>query len=142
LVNCDANIRVTAQSITCPFAQNTFYAAYQQGVSDGLMVYSPALRRSLPVDCRLSGPDVRCDTRAGGTIRFSQDALSAYTESDADAFEESNDVGEAQPSRSPEAGADDGDVVNCSDTTATDFPTPPGDPNGLDGDNDGIACES
>jgi hypothetical protein len=34
------------------------------------------------------------------------------------------------------------DVVNCSDTTATDFPTPPGDPNGLDADGDGIACES
>jgi hypothetical protein len=34
------------------------------------------------------------------------------------------------------------DVVNCSDTTATDFPTPPGDPNDLDRDGDGIACES
>jgi hypothetical protein len=34
------------------------------------------------------------------------------------------------------------DVVNCSDTSATDFPTPPGDPNGLDADGDGISCES
>jgi hypothetical protein len=32
--------------------------------------------------------------------------------------------------------------LNCADFAETDFPTPPGDPDGLDGDGDGIACES
>jgi hypothetical protein len=31
---------------------------------------------------------------------------------------------------------------DCADFAETDFPTPPGDPDGLDGDGDGIACES
>ena len=34
------------------------------------------------------------------------------------------------------------DVVDCMDTTARDFATPAGDPNGLDGDGDGVSCES
>jgi len=33
------------------------------------------------------------------------------------------------------------DVLNCSDFK-TSFPTPPGDPNHLDGDHDGVACEA
>ena len=35
-----------------------------------------------------------------------------------------------------------GGDLDCADFSETDFPTPPGDPNGLDGDGDGIACES
>jgi hypothetical protein len=35
-----------------------------------------------------------------------------------------------------------GGDLDCSDFSETDFPTPPGDPDGLDGDGDGIACES
>ena len=31
---------------------------------------------------------------------------------------------------------------DCSDFSRRNFPTPPGDPDGLDRDNDGIACES
>ena len=46
---------------------------------------------------------------------------------------------------SPDVGASvsgGGGDLNCSDFATTDFPTPPGDPNELDGDGDGIACES
>jgi hypothetical protein len=32
--------------------------------------------------------------------------------------------------------------LDCSDFPDSNFPTPPGDPNGLDSDGDGIACES
>jgi len=50
---------------------------------------------------------------------------------------------EAAEVQSQELEGDDySDVVNCSDTSATDFPTPAGDPNGLDRDGDGVACES
>lgn len=35
-----------------------------------------------------------------------------------------------------------GGDLDCSDYPTTDFATPHGDPNGLDGDGDGIACES
>lgn len=34
-----------------------------------------------------------------------------------------------------------GDILNCSDYPSS-FPTPAGDPNHLDGDRDGVACES
>jgi hypothetical protein len=33
------------------------------------------------------------------------------------------------------------DDLNCSDIADVNFPTPPVDEDGLDGDNDGIACE-
>ena len=33
------------------------------------------------------------------------------------------------------------DDLNCADIMETDFPTPPVDEDGLDGDGDGIACE-
>jgi len=48
----------------------------------------------------------------------------------------------SRPSRPSAPSSPYSDVENCSDTSARDFPTPPGDPNGLDGDNDGVACES
>lgn len=40
------------------------------------------------------------------------------------------------------AGNEYSNVVNCSDTPDANFTPPPGDPNGLDADNDGLACES
>ena len=58
-----------------------------------------------------------------------------------------DDTGDAQ---APEPDYDDGrgeayDGVpydrDCADFAESDFPTPPGDPDGLDGDGDGIACE-
>ena len=57
-----------------------------------------------------------------------------------EAAEAQRQAQEAAPE--PEGGEDYSDVENCSDTSATDFPTPPGDPNGLDGNGDGVACES
>jgi hypothetical protein len=47
-----------------------------------------------------------------------------------------------QQDSAPAPTSDYSDVVNCTDTTATDFPTPPGDPNGLDADGDGVSRES
>jgi len=41
--------------------------------------------------------------------------------------------------------ASPGDVPHdrdCADFAESDFPTPPGDPDRLDADGDGIACES
>ena len=49
--------------------------------------------------------------------------------------------GLASPSYEPDVPSYDGDR-DCSDFAETDFATPPGDPDGLDGDGDGIACES
>jgi hypothetical protein len=34
------------------------------------------------------------------------------------------------------------DDLNCADLADTDFPTPPTDEDGLDGDGDGVACET
>jgi len=47
-----------------------------------------------------------------------------------------------QEDSAPASTSDYSDVVDCTDTTATDFPTPPGDRNGLDADGDGVSCES
>jgi hypothetical protein len=49
--------------------------------------------------------------------------------------------GIASPSYEADVPSYEGDL-DCSDYAETDFATPPGDPNGLDGDGDGIACES
>jgi hypothetical protein len=38
--------------------------------------------------------------------------------------------------------ANDLDDLNCADIAETNFPTPPVDEDGLDGDTDGIACET
>ena len=35
-----------------------------------------------------------------------------------------------------------GPDIDCGEIPARDFPTPPGDPDNLDADGDGIACES
>lgn len=78
----------------------------------------------------------------------------AYSSRDASRYAASHDTGGIEPDtlrdtyQSPEADSGDSDagghedIVNCSDTSETDFATPPGDPNGLDRDGDGIACES
>jgi hypothetical protein len=46
------------------------------------------------------------------------------------------------PSTPTEVPTSSGGDLDCADFAETDFPTPPGDPDGLDGDGDGIACES
>jgi hypothetical protein len=55
-----------------------------------------------------------------------------------DAEQEIQALAGGQEDSAPAPTSDYSDVVNCTDTTATDFPTPPGDPNGLDG----VSCES
>jgi hypothetical protein len=55
---------------------------------------------------------------------------------------ESGTTGLESPSSQPDVPSYAGDL-DCSDYyPQTDFPTPAGDPNGLDADGDGIACES
>lgn len=76
--------------------------------------------------------------RRAAAIRERAREARAQARRDAQALLDSED--EAETSAAP--AEDYSDVVNCSDTAATDFPTPPGDPNGLDADGNGIACES
>jgi hypothetical protein len=59
-----------------------------------------------------------------------------------DAEQEIQALPGGQEDSAPAPTSDHSDVVNCTDTTATDFPTPPGDPNGLDAHGDGVSCES
>lgn len=157
LTACDANIRVRSATTTCRFAENVFLAYWMDTADPGvfalgsrLPAYSPAAGRTLTVRCR-GLRSVICRGGDGALIRFQRSAVDAYNSRDAARYASSHDTGGIEPDASRSAynnsgdsgdSGDYSDVVNCSDTQATDFPTPSGDPNGLDRDGDGIACES
>jgi len=84
---CDQNISVNAETTTCGFAQNAFYAYWSAAESSTtLRVLSPALGRRLATICAERGGLVRCTTDDGGLVRFPIRAVASYTPEMAAAF--------------------------------------------------------
>lgn len=90
---CDANISVDAGTTTCAFAGNVFYEYWSSGRSSGVSAYSAAAGTFLSTTCTPGGGDVTCTTSDGGLVRFPQSAVDVYTQSAADAYAASHDVG-------------------------------------------------
>jgi hypothetical protein len=92
-VSCDANIEVKAATTTCAFAQNAFWHYWTSGESDAIQVYSPAARSTFDVSCTVRDSQIGCSTTDGGEVRFSQAALDLYSQTQADAYAGSHDLG-------------------------------------------------
>jgi hypothetical protein len=163
---CDANITVRTTTTTCELAQSTFYEywyAWNYLELSQFSAYSPATDAWLEMTCR-GERRVRCTADDGSDVRFPMSAVTDYTEDNARTYATQNIVS-AEPGDTPDyassteadtygdldetetyGGEDYDDPVpydrDCADFAETDFPTPPGDPDGLDADGDGIACES
>lgn len=95
LTSC-GNLKVNADTTTCPFAQSVFWeywhAVQTADRATSISVYSGALARWLPVTCR-EGANVVCTTEAGAEVRIPQNALAGYTQRMADAYAASHTVG-------------------------------------------------
>ncbi len=161
-VACDANIEVKAATTTCPLAQNTFYEYwYSRNYKEleSFAAYSASADKWLDMTCH-GNSRVTCEADDGSVVRFPMSALRGYTTEAADRYAAKMTVSAApgdadaptasEPDPAPEVdtggGEDPYDSTaydrDCADFAETDFPTPPGDPDGLDADGDGIACES
>ena len=92
-VSCDANIEVKAATTTCAFAQNAFWQYWTSGESDAIQVYSPAASSTFAVSCSVRASHIGCSTTDGGEVRFSQAALDLYSQTQADAYAGSHDLG-------------------------------------------------
>jgi hypothetical protein len=167
-VNCDSNIEAKADNTTCPFAQNLFWTYWTSGESGGpLAVWSPAAQTSFTTTCAPGEGRVVCNTSDGGVVRFPQAAVDAYSQSQADAYAGSHDLGPdpyeglpevAPPEDSP--GPEGGDCqgydpclapgpdVDCEGGSGNGPRYVAGpvdvvgyDPYGLDADGDGIGCD-
>jgi hypothetical protein len=155
-VACDANIRARAATTTCEFAQNVFYEYWYSWTyyeSAAFAAYSRAASEWFDMRC-VGTATITCRASDRGEVRFPMSAVVAYTERNATTYSSKHKVsaspdgyfnGGAPPDADPEYSAPEpsyGGDLDCSDFADTDFPTPPGDPDELDADNDGIACES
>jgi len=93
-VNCDANIQAKAETTTCPFAQNTFWTYWTSGESSSpVQVWSPAAQASFATTCESDGARVSCTTSDNATVTFSQAAVDLYSQTQADAYGSSHDLG-------------------------------------------------
>jgi hypothetical protein len=169
-VDCDPNIEARVATTTCPFAQNVFWTYWTSGESNNpLQVWSPAAHASFTTTCERGGAQVLCTTSDNAAVKFSQAALDRYSQSQADAYASSHDLGpdpyEGLPptNSAPDGGAGGGGSEDCQ---GYDPCIPPGDdvdcasgsgngpryvdgpvyvsgsdPYGLDGDGDGVGCD-
>jgi hypothetical protein len=95
LASC-GNLQVRAATTTCSFAQNVFWeywTAAQRGDASNISAYSAGAGRNLDVTCTSGGQTVVCATDADGEIRIPASALAAYTQSMADRYAASHNVG-------------------------------------------------
>lgn len=157
-VACDSNIEVKASTTTCAFAQNAFYEywySWNFNEMSSFAAYSAAAGEWFDLSCDGESRIV-CRAHDGSVVRFPMSAVLAYDEDAANRYAakatvsaipdeafggqvaepEYDDSGEEPHQDTPSYDRD------CADFAETDFPTPPGDPDGLDADGDGIACDS
>jgi Protein of unknown function (DUF2510)/Domain of unknown function (DUF4352) len=90
--SCDANISAKAGTTTCPFAQNAFYEYWSSNRSTELSVYSPATGSTYATHCTGNGDEVVCRTDSDGEVRFSQAAVDAYSQDQADRYAATHQV--------------------------------------------------
>jgi hypothetical protein len=155
-IACDPNIRAKAGTTTCPFAQNVFYEywySWNYLELSRFAAYSSAADDWFDMTCT-DGSTISCTANDGSEVRFPTSAVLAYTERNADSYAAdhtvsatpddyyANDIPDSEPDYDASAPDYGGGDLDCSEISDTDFPTPPGDPDELDADGDGIACES
>ena len=162
---CDRNISVDAQTTSCGFAQNVFYAYWTAGQAASFDAWSPTTRSTYDVRCAATSVTVTCRTPDRAKIRFPVAAVDAYTEPAAQAFAATHDLGPDEPAtenprtegNSGEAGCDTNYAGACLDPSAYDYDCKGGsgdgpaytgrvevvgdDPYDLDRDGDGVACD-
>jgi hypothetical protein len=169
-VDCDQNIQAKAVTTSCPFAQNVFWVYWTSGESSRpLHVWSPAIQASFAVTCKSRRGQVICTTRENAAVRFPQAAVGVYSQTQADAYASSHDLGPDPYEDLPDADlppSDGSRIGGGEDCQGYDPCIPPGadadcgggsgngpryvdgpvyvdgfDPYGLDRDGDGVACE-
>ena len=91
--SCDSNIDAKTPGTTCEFASNLFYEYWIGGQRAAVTAYSPAGGTFLSATCISGGESVTCTSPDGSAARFSQAAVSAYSQSQADQYAASHDVG-------------------------------------------------
>jgi hypothetical protein len=102
--NCDAQIVANSET-SCAFAENAFYDAYRSSIFErptfSIEAYSPSTHKNYELFCEHSAsPLIGCissPTADGIYISFPRAALIAYTESQADAYAASHQVGNPPP---------------------------------------------
>ena len=92
-VHCDANISAKADTTSCGFAANVFYEFWSSGEATALHAYSPATHKTYEVHCTVRKAKVACSTLDGSAVRFSQASVDAYSQSQADHYAATHDLG-------------------------------------------------
>lgn len=90
--HCDANISAKAGTTTCAFAQNVFYEYFTSGRSSTISAYSPTTNRTYPAQCS-GGAEITCTTDDGGGVQFPSASLDNYSQSQADRYAKTHQVG-------------------------------------------------
>ena len=90
--SCDANISAKTPATTCEFASNLFYEYWSAGQSASVAAYSPATGNFHAATCA-GGSTITCTTADGDAVRFPQSAVEAYSQSQADTYAATHEVG-------------------------------------------------
>lgn len=167
-IHCDPNIQVKESTTTCGFAENVFWHYWTSGESGSLQVWSPATQSTFDTTCQSAGELIVCTTSQDGVVRFPQAAVDLYSQTQADAYASSHDLGpdpyEGPPSTGPSPNGGGGSSaqdcqgydpcikvgadVDCASGSGdgpryVDGPIHVDglDPYGLDSNDDGVGCE-
>jgi hypothetical protein len=92
---CDQNISAKNGTTSCAFAENVFWEYWYfttSGQGTRFTAYSPSTHMVYEVNCGGTSPVV-CTTDTGAEIHFPVSAIDAYTQSQADAYAASKDLG-------------------------------------------------
>jgi hypothetical protein len=92
-IHCDPNIQVKASTTTCGFAENVFWHYWTSGESGSLQVWSPATQSTFGTMCQSDGEQIVCTTSQDGVVKFPQAAVDLYSQTQADAYASSHDLG-------------------------------------------------
>ena len=92
-IHCDPNIQVKESTTTCGFAENVFWHYWTSGESGSLQVWSPATQSTFDTTCQSAGELIVCTTSQDGVVRFPQVAVDLYSQTQADAYASSHDLG-------------------------------------------------
>jgi hypothetical protein len=93
LIHCDPNIQVKESTTTCGFAENVFWHYWMSGESGSLQVWSPATQSTFATTCESDAGEIICTTSQDALVKFPQAAVDLYSETQADAYAASHNLG-------------------------------------------------
>ncbi|MBV9425803.1 MAG: hypothetical protein JOZ98_23050 [Solirubrobacterales bacterium] len=112
-----------SSGMTCTFAENAFYEYWQASGGDptraeSISVWSPDVQQSYPLSCESGGDVVDCVGTGGGGVsldaRFTDGAVSAYTNAEAAAYAASGKLGPPPSGFTPgDQNPNDSDAAAC-----------------------------